>query len=80
MRAFLSCERADRDIARVFVDGLHNAGHEIWFDEIELTSKIALGGDLDRALKACRAMIVLVSTSVLSRKVVWYNRRWLSSG
>jgi hypothetical protein len=42
MKVFLSYARTDRDIAREMVDRLHNSGHELWFDEFELTPGTAL--------------------------------------
>ena len=70
MKVFLSYARPDRGIARKIVNGLHNSGHEIWFDEFELTPGTAWGRDIDNALKACRAMIVLISLASMDSKEV----------
>ncbi len=51
-------------------NGLHNSGHEIWFDEFELTPGTAWGRDIDKALKECKAMIVLVSPASMDSKEV----------
>jgi hypothetical protein len=70
MKVFLSYARTDRDIAREMVDRLHNFGHELWFDEFELTPGTAWGREIDKALKASRAMIVLVSAASMDSKEV----------
>ena len=42
----------------------------LWFDEFELTPGTAWGREIDKALKASRAMIVLVSAASMNSKEV----------
>ena len=70
MKAFLSYALADREIAREMVDGLSDSGHDIWFDEFELTPGTGWGREIDKALNASRAMIVLVSPESMKSKEV----------
>jgi len=70
MKAYLSYARPDRDLARKMVDGLRESGHEVWFDELELTPGTGWGREIDRALNASRAMIVLVSPASMESKEV----------
>src|SRR5262249_25543980 len=70
MKVFLSYAQPDQDFARKMVDGLCKSGHEIWFDEFELTPGTAWGREIDAALKASRAMIVLVSPAAMESKEV----------
>jgi hypothetical protein len=70
MKAYLSYARPDRDLARRMVDGLRESGHEIWFDEFELTPGTGWGREIDKALKDSRAMIVLVSPESMKSKEV----------
>jgi hypothetical protein len=70
MKVYLSYARPDRDLARKMVDGLRESGHEIWFDELELTPGTGWGREIDKALKASRAMIVLVSPKSMKSKEV----------
>jgi TIR domain len=70
MKVFLSYARTDRDIAREMVDRLHNSGHELWFDEFELTPGTAWGREIDKALRTSKAMIVLVSAASMNSKEV----------
>jgi hypothetical protein len=52
------------------VDGLRESDHEIWFDELELTPGTGWGKEIDKALNASRAMIVLVSPASMKSKEV----------
>jgi hypothetical protein len=70
MKAFLSYARPDREIARVIADGLRTAGHNVWFDEIELTAGAGWGREIEEALNDSRAMIVLVSPASMDSKEV----------
>ena len=70
MKAFLSYALPDREIAREMVDGLSGSGHEIWFDEFELTPGTGWGREIDKALKASHAMIVLISPESMKSKEV----------
>jgi hypothetical protein len=70
MKAYLSYARPDRELARRMVDGLRESGHEIWFDELELTPGTGWGKEIDKALNTSRAMIVLVSPASMNSKEV----------
>lgn len=70
MKAYLSYALPDRDLAQRMVAELRKSGHEIWFDEFELTPGTAWGREIDKALKASRAMIVLVSPESMQSKEV----------
>jgi hypothetical protein len=70
MKAFLSYALPDRDMAREMVDGLADSGHKIWFDEFELTPGTGWGREIDKALKASHAMIVLISPESMKSKEV----------
>jgi hypothetical protein len=70
MKAYLSYARPDRDLARRMVIGLRDSGHEIWFDEYELTPGVGWGTEIEKALDASRAMIVLVSPASMKSKEV----------
>jgi hypothetical protein len=52
------------------VDGLRGSGHEIWFDEVELTPGGGWGKDIAKALDSARAMIVLISPASMASKEV----------
>jgi hypothetical protein len=70
MKVYLSYARPDRDLARKMVDGLRESGHDIWFDELELTPGTGWGREIDKALNTSRAMIVLVSPASMQSKEV----------
>jgi len=70
MKAYLSYARPDRNLARKMVDGLRESGHEIWFDEFELTPGVGWGKEIEKALDASRAMIVLISPASMESKEV----------
>ncbi len=70
MRAYLSYALPDREIASELVDELHDAGHEVWFDERELTAGAGWPKEIEKALNASKAMIVLISPASMSSKQV----------
>ncbi len=70
MKAYLSYERPDRDLAKELFDGLQKAGHEVWFDEYELDPGYVWGRKIDKALKTSQAMIVLISPDSMNSKEV----------
>jgi hypothetical protein len=70
MKVYLSYAGPDRELARKLVDGLRQSGHEIWFDELELTPGTGWGKEIDKALNASRAMIVLISPASMESKEV----------
>jgi hypothetical protein len=70
LKAYLSYARPDRDFAREMVEKLREAGHEVWFDELEITSRAGWAKEIDNALNASTAMIVLISPASMNSKEV----------
>jgi len=72
MRAYLSYALPDREIARELVDKLEDAGHEVWFNDREITAGENWRKKVEEALNTSNAMIVLISPASMSSKLV----RW----
>jgi hypothetical protein len=70
MKAYLSYARPDRELARELVEGLRESGHDVWFDELELTPGTNWGREIDKALNSSKAMIVLISPASMESKEV----------
>lgn len=70
MKAYLSYARADLDVARELAEGLRDSGHRLWFDEFELPAGLSWGTEIDKALTASNAMIVLISPESMASKEV----------
>lgn len=61
VKAFVSYARGDRDTARRLWSSLHAIGYDVWFDEESLLPGQDWEYEIELALEACDAFIVLLS-------------------
>ncbi len=69
--SFFSYSRADKDFALKLADDLRKDGISIWFDQIDIPKGTLWDVEIEKALKNCDTLIVVISTnSVKSNNVL----------
>ena len=68
--SFFSYSRADQDFALKLADDLRNNNIAIWFDQLDIPTGSLWDLEIEKALKNCDTLIVIISTNSVKSKNV----------
>jgi hypothetical protein len=69
-KSFFSYSRADQDFALKLANDLRKNGVDLWFDQLDIPTGALWDLEIEKALKECETLIVIVSTSSVKSKNV----------